>query len=284
MDDYDIDRNRSPSDVDRKEDSYGRGGGHSDGGGSSRGGVISAEERNNGNALHITGFSLSLKDEELREKFVSFGKILECVIMVDPNTKISRGFAFLTFEMADEADEAIRIMDGTKIDGNVIKVSKSRRSRPRESTPGSYMGYDKKRRGGGIGGPGGGGGGGPGGPPRSVFSPYPPYPYPAAAAAATKYPPYPPPYGGYYGYGAFPYQYPPAPGYGAPPPPPPAPKSSPYESRYSPYMRYDTNGSSRTHSSREPYDTRDAPRGADRDHGRGGDRDRDYHTSRSSRN
>eukprot|EP01133_Synstelium_polycarpum_P019466 gene19466-23309_t len=116
---------------------------------------------------------------------------------------------------------------GIKIKDDVLHekfspYGKSRRSRARESTPGAYMGSER-RRGGGRG--------------RAPYGAYPSYPYP-------KYPPYPPQYppggmGAYSpyppAYGSYPYPYPPAtPGYGAPAPP----KS--YDGRYSPYMREGT--------------------------------------------
>ncbi|GAM19449.1 hypothetical protein SAMD00019534_026240 [Acytostelium subglobosum LB1] len=82
------------------------------------------ETRNRGNSLHVANLTLKLKDEELREKFAPFGNIIECTILVDPNTKQSRGFAFITYSTTDEAEEAMRVMDGEKIDGNEIKVSK----------------------------------------------------------------------------------------------------------------------------------------------------------------
>ncbi|EFA79731.1 RNA-binding region RNP-1 domain-containing protein [Heterostelium album PN500] len=245
-DDYDgyDNEDRAMSPVDRETDTK------SSSSSSKPAGMSDEDWKNRGNSLHVAGFSLKLKDEELKDKFTSFGKILECVVMVDPNTKISRGFGFITFGSADEADEAIRIMDGSKIDGNVIKVSKSKRSKPRDSTPGEYMGSDRRK--------------------RMAPRPYNPYPYPYP----TKYPPYPPPYGGvggYYGYGSYPYQYPTATtGYGGGGGGGSG-KSSYDQGRYSPYMRVDS--SSRYDRSTRDYDRSDRDR-SDRDRDRGSDRDR----------
>ncbi|EGG22527.1 Zinc finger protein [Cavenderia fasciculata] len=171
-----------------------------------------------GDTIHVAGFGIRIREDDLKEKFEVYGKVKSCSVLVDPNTKISRGFGFVTYATSEEADEAIRLMDGTKIDGYPIKVQKlidstnnkgSRRSKPRDSTPGSYMGADRKTR----------------------YRSY-PYPYPPAYSKyPPTYPPPPPPYsaahGGYYSY-PYPYSAPPTTG-GYPT------KPTYGDSRYSPY-------------------------------------------------
>lgn len=84
-------------------------------------------------------------DKDLERKFRKFGHILDYKIVMDPILRESRGFGFITFDSRSAADDSVRDMDGVEIDGRDIIVQIARRSRPRKSTPGRYLGYDKTR-------------------------------------------------------------------------------------------------------------------------------------------
>lgn len=64
--------------------------------------------------------------------------------MRDPHTKESRGFAFVKFELADEAEAAIAGLSGTQLQDRTINVDKARRGRARTPTPGAYHGPPKR--------------------------------------------------------------------------------------------------------------------------------------------
>lgn len=63
--------------------------------------------------------------------------------MLDPHTRESRGFGFVTFEQPQEADDAIEKLHLSQILGKTITVARARRQRPREPTPGQYIGPPK---------------------------------------------------------------------------------------------------------------------------------------------
>jgi len=101
------------------------------------------------NKLFVGGLSWDTNDEGLHNAFSEFGDITEARVIVDRDTRRSRGFGFVTFVESDSAQNAIEAMDGTTLDGRTIAVNEAR-----------------ERRGGGGGGGGhrgGGGGGGYGG-------------------------------------------------------------------------------------------------------------------------
>lgn len=64
--------------------------------------------------------------------------------MFDPITRESRGFAFVTMESPEEADAAIRVLNGQELMGRTISVQKARRGRARTPTPGQYKGPNKR--------------------------------------------------------------------------------------------------------------------------------------------
>lgn len=51
--------------------------------------------------------------------------------MRDPHTKDSRGFAFVTMEVPEEAETAIAQLNATELMGRTMNVEKARRGRAR---------------------------------------------------------------------------------------------------------------------------------------------------------
>ena len=81
-----------------------------------------------------------ITEAELKEKFRRFGVVVTCTIPRDPHTNLSRGFGFVVMENEKQADQLV-----AGFTDESIRVEKSRRSGPRESTPGRYLGRDRGR-------------------------------------------------------------------------------------------------------------------------------------------
>jgi len=58
--------------------------------------------------IYIAGISAGVSEEDLKEHFAQFGRVVECYIQKDRNTGESRGFAFLTFENPDSVDKVLQ--------------------------------------------------------------------------------------------------------------------------------------------------------------------------------
>jgi transformer-2 protein len=97
-------------------------------------------ESNPGNNLYVSSIALEAHESDLRDHFTKFGTLKDVRIVIDPHTKESRGFGFVTFEESNDADEAVKEMNGEHILGKAIRVEKARRCKPHDSTPGSYCG------------------------------------------------------------------------------------------------------------------------------------------------
>ena len=50
---------------------------------------------------------MKLSSEMLRKHFSRFGEIVDCVVPQDPNTKLARGFGFITFAIGTAVDEVM---------------------------------------------------------------------------------------------------------------------------------------------------------------------------------
>ncbi|MCO5594777.1 hypothetical protein L7F22_048810 [Adiantum nelumboides] len=95
---------------------------------------------NPGNNLYITGLSSRASQRDLEDHFSSEGKVLECHLVVDPRTKESRGFGFVTMDSLESAERCIRHLNKSVLEGRVISVEKAKRKRARTPTPGKYLG------------------------------------------------------------------------------------------------------------------------------------------------
>lgn len=81
-------------------------------------------------ALVAGGLEDTVTDETLRAAFVPFGEVLEIGMPIDQTTQKHRGFAFVQFESADDAADAIDNMDGSELFGRVLKVNVSKPTAP----------------------------------------------------------------------------------------------------------------------------------------------------------
>ncbi len=110
-------------------------------------------------------------DAQLAEMFAAHGEVSEAKIITDRETGRSRGFGFVTMANADEAQAAIRALNGLSMEGRALVVNEAREQQGgggggggfRRSGGGGGGGYGGGGNGGGYGGGGGGYGGGGGG-------------------------------------------------------------------------------------------------------------------------
>lgn len=117
--------------------------------------------------LFVGGLSFSTSSEGLRGAFARFGEVMSAAVMTDRETGRSRGFGFVEMATTEEAEKAISSLNGTSLDGRMIRVDKAtpRGTGPRPPRPaGAPRPYGDRPAGGGFAGPrfgaGGGGGGG----------------------------------------------------------------------------------------------------------------------------
>jgi RNA recognition motif-containing protein len=75
--------------------------------------------------MYVSNLGFQVSDEELKTLFNKFGEVTSAKVVMDRETGRSRGFGFV--EMADTAaEEAMKSLDGTQVDGRAISVTKAR--------------------------------------------------------------------------------------------------------------------------------------------------------------
>jgi len=119
-----------------------------------------------GKRLYVGNLSFQTTEHALEDAFAADGrKVASVSIMLDRDTGRSRGFAFVEMESEEDAQAAIKAMDGQEVDGRALRVNEAEDRKPRGGGGGGGFGGGGggRRGGGGGGGYGGGGGGGGGG-------------------------------------------------------------------------------------------------------------------------
>eukprot|EP00850_Spirogloea_muscicola_P005417 SM000024S07879 [mRNA] locus=s24:905657:907686:- [translate_table: standard] len=81
-------------------------------------------EANPGNNLYITGLSTRVTERDLEDHFAREAKVIEARLVVDPRTKESRGFGFVTVSTIDEAERCMKYLNRSILEGRVITVER----------------------------------------------------------------------------------------------------------------------------------------------------------------
>lgn len=89
-------------------------------------------QNNAGVRLYVGNLPYSVRDDELFKMFAEFGKVMDAVVMMEPNSNDrSKGFGFVTMSNQVEADRAVAALAGKEILGRqlVCNVAKPREPR-----------------------------------------------------------------------------------------------------------------------------------------------------------
>lgn len=82
--------------------------------------------------LFVAGLPYDVDDAELEEIFEKFGKVLSAKVTMDRETGKSRGFGFVKMENAEDAQQAIELLNDISLGKNnkplVVKVAEDRPS------------------------------------------------------------------------------------------------------------------------------------------------------------
>jgi hypothetical protein len=109
-----------------------------------------------GKKLYVGNLSYSISSSDLEKLFASFGSVESAQVIADRESGRSKGFGFVEMGSDEEAQAAIRGLNGQDNDGRPLTVNEARPREERSGGGGGRGGYG----GGGGGGYGGGGGGG----------------------------------------------------------------------------------------------------------------------------
>lgn len=76
--------------------------------------------------LFVGGLPYSVTSQQLNDMFAAVGKITSANVITDKFTGNSKGFGFVEFEEEKDADEAVKKLNETEIEGRKITVNVAR--------------------------------------------------------------------------------------------------------------------------------------------------------------
>jgi RNA recognition motif-containing protein len=99
--------------------------------------------------LYVGNLSHELNNEDLKEIFLPFGEVMSATIIIDRDTRRSKGFGFVEMKQAEEADAAIDALHGSEVKGRKLTVNEARPQPERTGSSGSRGGPRGNGNGGG---------------------------------------------------------------------------------------------------------------------------------------
>ena len=93
--------------------------------------------------LFLRNLPFTAAEEDIRDYFAAHGTVLECHIPAD-DQKRSKGFGFVTFEKANDAEAAMSQLDGTDFQGRLLHILPAREAVSKASHTSQHGGYKDK--------------------------------------------------------------------------------------------------------------------------------------------
>lgn len=81
--------------------------------------------------MYVSNLSFHTVDEDLKKLFEQFGAVSSAKVITDRETNRSRGFGFVEMGSDEEANAAMKALNGKDIEGRAISVTVAREKAPR---------------------------------------------------------------------------------------------------------------------------------------------------------
>ena len=88
--------------------------------------VYNARRRDIGMNIYVGNLPYSVDDDELKNAFSSFGEVDKASVITDKYSGRSKGFGFVEMSDQSAAEEAIKALDGSEMQGRNIRVNQAR--------------------------------------------------------------------------------------------------------------------------------------------------------------
>jgi len=76
--------------------------------------------------MYVSNLGFHVTDEDLKKLFDGYGTVNSAKVIMDKFTGKSRGFGFVEMQVDDEAQHAIKELEGYELEGRSISVSPAR--------------------------------------------------------------------------------------------------------------------------------------------------------------
>jgi len=87
----------------------------------------------------------AVTEDQLKAVFAPYGAVESVKIVFDRDTGQLRGFAFIEIATAEQAEDAIRSLDGSALNERTLRVNEARDKSEENSSNDSFRGRDHRR-------------------------------------------------------------------------------------------------------------------------------------------
>jgi RNA recognition motif-containing protein len=82
--------------------------------------------------IYVGNLPWSIKDDQLRELFISYGDVSSATVIMDKFSGRSKGFGFVEMASNTDAETAMKALNEKEVGGRNLRVNEAR---PREDRP-----------------------------------------------------------------------------------------------------------------------------------------------------
>ena len=97
--------------------------------------------------LFVAGVPYDFDDVDLKEMFELYGDVNSARVILDKETRKSKGFGFVDFANTVDAEKAIQDLDGVQLEGKTLAVKVAEDRKNNSEGGGGGFNPDKKRDG-----------------------------------------------------------------------------------------------------------------------------------------
>ncbi|RPI12761.1 MAG: RNA-binding protein [Ignavibacteriae bacterium] len=90
--------------------------------------------------IYVGNISRESSENEVKQVFEEYGEVTSCKLIKDKFTGVSKGFGFVEMPNKEQADNAIKNLDGKKIEGRAMSVAEAK-PRTENRKTGGYNKY-----------------------------------------------------------------------------------------------------------------------------------------------
>jgi RNA recognition motif-containing protein len=76
--------------------------------------------------IYVSSLSYDVSSEDLKAVFEAFGEVNSANVIIDKFTQRSRGFGFVEMPNQEQAENAIKDLNGTQMEGRTINVAEAK--------------------------------------------------------------------------------------------------------------------------------------------------------------
>lgn len=88
--------------------------------------------------LYVGGLAYSVTEKELEELFATVGTVASTAVIKDRDSGQSKGFGFVEMSSDEEAQKAIKELNGKEVSGRSIMVNEARPQEDRRPSGGGF--------------------------------------------------------------------------------------------------------------------------------------------------